>query len=268
MSTESEWSESDLQIFLKYLLNSTVAIAGTYRHTRGNAQQERAYAYSGCLVASRDHWHILTAGHAIKDHIRDISSDGVEVTGRVLADCFGASANHIDPLPFDPVDRVDHAHYVEGDLDYALFTLTSTEREALQKNGLKALPFRSEPLSVTAFERYFIVGFPESSTEAVPTDGKACVNLQPVCIPVVPNSNCETANGRLAFTIIDQGNLESIVGLSGGPVFGINRHDDQLLVYLVAIQSSWDKNKTAFACKIEDVFNHYRQHQDKNPDYK
>ena len=106
-TTNSDWSESDLQTFLRYLLNHTVAIAGTYRHTRGDARHERPYAYSGCVISSKLHWHVLAAGHAIKDHIHDTSTDGIEITGRVLVDCFGHTAAYKAPIPFDPVTRID-----------------------------------------------------------------------------------------------------------------------------------------------------------------
>jgi len=207
----SDWTDRDSQIFLKYLLNQTVAIAGTYQHTLGDDQREWAYAYSGCVVASHKHWHVLTAGHAIKGHIRDSSSNGIQITGRVLADCFGKGASHISPIPFDPVTRVDHIHYDEGGLDYAVFTLTDNECQLLQKNGIKSLPFRDKPLKHRDFDRHFIVGFPDEKTAAIPSSGQAGIGLQPVCVPVRPiDANaCPKANGRLAFEIVDKGELRA-----------------------------------------------------------
>ena len=75
-----------------------------------------------------------------------------------------------------------------------------------------------------------------------------------------PSKDHSQANGRLALDILDKGGLDSIVGLSGGPVFGIHRAGDEMLVHLIAIQSSWDQRATAFACFVEDVFLDWKQH--------
>ncbi|MCA9078630.1 MAG: hypothetical protein KDA93_26625, partial [Planctomycetaceae bacterium] len=154
----------------------------------------------------------------------------------------------------------DHFCRDEGGLDYAVFTLNDNECKLLQQNGIKTFPFRDNPLSVTSFDRHFIVGFPHEHTDSERSTTQAGVGLKPVCVPVCPIADCPQANGRLAFEIVDKGELQSVVGLSGGPVFGINHDGDQLMVYLVAIQSAWDKASTAFACSIEDVFIDWKQH--------
>lgn len=256
----SEWDDDALRTFLKYLLNHTVAICGTYRYTTGPQDPERAYAYSGCVVASAKNWHILTAGHAIQDHLAICKSPSIQITGRVLADCFGAAAAHSHPIPFDPTDRVLHSVYVVGGLDYAVFTLTDNENALLKANGIQTFAFRDKPLGVQDFDRYFVVGFPDEITDASPGDSQAGVGLQPVCVPLVPVTDSPNANGRMVFRIVDKGNLKSIVGLSGGPVFGLRQCDGQVLVYLLAIQSTWNKVDTTFACTIEEIFNDLREH--------
>jgi hypothetical protein len=256
----SEWDDDALRTFLKYLLNHTVAICGTYRYTTGTQDPERAYAYSGCVVASASHWHILTAGHAIQGHLANCESPSIQITCRVLADCFGAAANHRHPIPFDPTDRVLHSVYVEGGLDYAVFTLTDNEKALINANGIQTFAFRDKPLSVHDFDRYLVVGFPDEITDAILGQSQAGVGLQPVCVPLVPVIDSPNANGRMVFRIVEKGTLKSIVGLSGGPVFGLRQCDGQVLVYLLAIQSSWNEVDTTFACTIEDIFNDLREH--------
>ena len=147
MGTENGmWTDEALKKFLKYLLNHTVAIAGTYEYTTG-PKLERAYAFSGCIVSSANHWHVLTAGHAIQDHVTKSRSSKIQITGRVLADCFGEASTHREPLPFDPVTRIDHCKYVTGGIDYAVFTLTNNEVELLKINGIRPFPFRESPLA-------------------------------------------------------------------------------------------------------------------------
>lgn len=260
---ESEWNQEQLKAFLKQLLSNVVAIAGTYRHTRGEEMHERPYAFSGCVVRNGEDWSVLTAGHAIEKHVRDCKSDGVQIVSRVLADCFGTNAVHFAPIPFDPVSRVDHCLNEPGGLDYALFRIDRNERDLLVSNGIQPFLFRSTPLTESCFDRYFIVGFPEERLDtSVFKDGNANVILQPVCVPVRPieAQRYPESNGRLVFEIIDKGDLGSIVGLSGGPVFGISHVDDKMHVYLLAIQSAWDKKSIAFACSIEDICHDWTKH--------
>jgi hypothetical protein len=253
------WTDDLKRDFIKCLLNHTVAICGTYEYTFGDDLRERAYAYSGCVVASANYWHVLTAGHAIKDHIAKCQSGRVRITGRVLADCFGEAAVHREPLPFDPVTRVTYHRHTERGLDYAVFTLRSDEVEVLRRNGIQPFPFRNDHLTENEFDRYFIVGFPEESTDSsLCSSDQAGVSLRPVCVPVRPIADDVRANGRITLHIVDRGSMESLVGLSGGPVFAIRQDGKQLQLYLLAIQSSWDERETAFACSIGDVFEDFR----------
>ena len=136
-----EWTDDTSRAFLKHLLDHTVVICGTYKHTAPTPNSERAYAYSGCVVASSNNWYVLTAGHAIQGHLTKCQSPQIQITGRVLADFFGAAAAHLQPIPFDPTDRVLHSVYVKGALDYAVFTLTDNEIALLKANGIQTLPF-------------------------------------------------------------------------------------------------------------------------------
>lgn len=53
-------------------------------------------------------------------------------------------------------------------------------------------------------------------------------------------------------------------GMSGGPVFGITRGEDGVRYKLVAIQSSWDEDRTIAACEarsfIEEIGKKTREH--------
>ena len=252
------WTDLELRKFLSYLMNHVVGIIGNYEYTGEQNPESRAYAYTGCVVASATHWHVLTAGHAIKEHKYHLASSSIRITGQVLADGFGSAVQRRRPIPFDTIGRVDHFEYQSGGLDYAIYTLTRDESSLLSGNGIKPFPFRDKPLTETTFDSYFIVGFPLERTDAAPALGnRGGVGMEPNAIPVRPVEH-PSAKGRLAFQISDKGTLESIVGLSGGPVFGIRQIKDEALVHLLAIQSTWDFKSVAFSCKIEDVFRDFQ----------
>jgi len=249
--------------FLKQLLNHTVAICGTYVTTTDPARTEGAYAFSGCVVARDDHWYVLTAGHAIEKHIEGCNSPAIIITGRVLADFFGADAQHAHPIPFDAADRVLHFVNIDGGLDYAAFRLTDNEAALLKANGINAMPFRDTPLNVEDYEHFFVVGFPDEITKPLPTHTQAGVGLRPDLLPLTPVLDSPKANGRLVFRIKDKGTLESIVGLSGGPVFGCRANDGYVEVSLLAIQSEWNKVDTTYACAINDIYIDLQSHLSK-----
>src|SRR5688500_20188248 len=60
---------------------------------------------------------------------------------------------------------------------------------------------------------------------------------------------------RFVGRIVDLRGQESIVGMSGGPIFGLYRKDSSYYYEVVAIQSSWDrgKNGTIYGCALDEV---------------
>jgi hypothetical protein len=66
-----------------------------------------------------------------------------------------------------------------------------------------------------------------------------------------PDERRGTQLPRFVAEIADLGDLQSIEGMSGGPVFGLARQDGRLKYWPVAVQSSWDRRtKTIYACPL------------------
>ena len=260
---EGEWTEERRQEFLQYLGIHLVAITGSYRHldaARKPTGEEKKYNYSGCVVSLNSTWYVLTAGHAIQEFIGAVKSGGVLITGRVLADYFGVNAKNRDPFPFDIMDTSNV--YIDDDilgLDYALLRLSEMQRKLLQANGIMPFPLyvTSRP-SENEFYQYFVVGFPEERVDLTSTEmhQRVSIFLQPNCIPLKRLTNdTRTTHPRFQAEIVEMGDLNSIVGMSGGPIFGFVDRGSTQDCYLWAVQSRWDsRTRTVYGCLLDEVY--------------
>ena len=243
MSSEAEWTEETRQKFLRYLGRHLVALTGSYRLTDDAAtSEERPFNYTGCIVTANGEWFVLTAGHAIQAHVKAVNEGLIEITGRVLADYFGINAANRQPIPFDIIEQPKiYTDDVTSGLDYALLTLNSNQRQLLESNDIMPLRICAAPLPpLDQLYRYFVVGFPEERVDLTPTplDRPVNVAIQPHCVPLQREPDDTRARyPRFRGRIIEMGDLQSIVGLSGGPIFGFVNQGDHQDYYLVAIQS-------------------------------
>ncbi len=262
IGVEGEWTEERRQAFLRYLGRHLVALTGSYRLLDADGQPtgaERPYNYSGCVVSFNATWYVLTAGHAIEDFMAAIGNNQILITGRVLADYFGVGATDQHPVPFDIADapKVFLDDTTAG-LDYALLRLGDMQRQLLQANGILAFPLHvaNRPAD-EEFYRYVVVGFPEERVDLSPTPSHQPANVlvQPHCIPLARLENdVTTTHPRFRGQIVEMGDLQSIVGMSGGPIFGFVNRGTSQDCYLWAVQSRWhEPTQTVYACMLDAI---------------
>lgn len=269
-------TEDQLKL-MNYVGRHIVSLRGVYRNAgeADNAYYNKPFNFSGFVFNLREDWFLFTAGHVLKS-IGDLRSNNTIVDGFRLDDAHSPNAPFKDldtltPFNFDKAPK----HFVDQPElgDFAAIWLRQNYRELLSKNGIK--PFSPEETSATPYDARFIchwlIGFPE---ELMSVDGEGdsalhksqlvIIKVDPVAFEDLPGSIKSEVDDRgfhrdNLFARLPDANeltngenpgLQSIVGMSGGPIIGWRKNDDGIVGYnLIAVQSRWwEKSRILMAC--------------------
>lgn len=250
MNTEhADQSNGDSQVFIKYLSRHLVVLCGTYQIGESNPPVEKHFTYSGCIVSVNDSFFILTAGHAIKNFTEATKCDSFRLTSCVLADYFGIDAKHAQSYPYniDACAKLVQFDEVSG-LDFALLEIDDILKRNLEANGILPFPLWVDgPSPVVNIDQYGLLGFPDDRTDliATPLSRKTEIGVRPVYLVIQRlEDDTQKVCPRFAANLLASAEeIRSIVGTSGGPIIGLSMQDDGTSrYYLIAIQSTWDRN--------------------------
>jgi hypothetical protein len=211
------------------------------------------FALPGFSMEVRGVWCLVTAGHSIQELEAGLASRKQRLTNCCLVAHLGRNPLAEQTIPFD--FQLSGKLWVneEADgLDFALLTLTSEQRVAVAAKGIR--PIREENWNrqdLDACEVFALLGLPRclvgdhARLEAYGEGVAGVVN--PVLVPVrrtqlQPDELPESTFPWFVGVVGAEGELQDIVGMSGGPIFGMFKGTDGRLRYwIVAIQSRWDK---------------------------
>lgn len=230
-----------LQFFCRHLVALCITVKDRCAGQTGN--QPRFNSYSGTLLRIREATYFLTAGHILKNIYEETKNDRVEICGAVLADSFGPNPVSLQPIPFDllnePRSYVDDP---EAGLDYGVIQLRQNYSRLLEANGLVFIDeenWRNQPDNL---DGYLMLGLPQTlASKQISKSGEATV--EPVIISVQKTGTSiegrtPTRNPQFVGQIDPQLPLRSIVGMSGGPIFGV-KLGPPTQYWIVALQSAW-----------------------------
>lgn len=224
----------------------------------GHANDEyQYYAYTGFLLDTGDKLLWLSAGHVIKNINDALVSPNFQVTTMAWlddADFSGAKSISVSR------GRLKMKHWLENGLDFGAIIVPFLDAQMLRANP-KVLSVREaiwRNLSNANPEGYYLIGFPRSRNahqeESAPNNKTLhslvadllIVPVEPIARPILGDveSSWNTADGFygqiLPFLDWPDFQLGDIKGMSGGPIFSIERTSDMQFVYrLVGIQSEW-----------------------------
>jgi len=252
-------AEKTLEFFCRHL----VALCVTYRQVNNGIPLEKTsfFAYPGIVICIRGFCSFLTAGHALKDLNAHLESGDILVESAVLADTFGPGAISEEPIPFDLLNepRFFIEDKKEG-LDFGLIALKPYYVALLAKHGIIAL-FEENWVNQrnVQFDSYTMLGLPEEfvtcDRSILEGDSAVIGKVSPTMIGVkaidhVPETTKPTTYPRFIGQLHKNLPLSSIVGMSGGPIFGF-RHGPPMTYWVVAIQSSWLPSEgIVFGCPL------------------
>jgi hypothetical protein len=249
---------SEEKAFLKYFGQHLVAICGSYVTVddKGKRGQPKFYSYTGTVFEICGKWVLATAGHCLESLENASNDPQVLIETEVLADYFGPSATNQTPLPFKPLEQ-GFLYVNEDGLDFGFVFISDLWRECLARN--KVIPFTTKQWNFPAghqFDSYGIVGFPDKFTGNTPSVNldKMIGHVRPTFLPIMRLPNDQTKKferfkGELTVPI----DKKIIKGMSGGPIVGFFREDDQNKYLLQALQSSWGKKSIVFGCPIRTM---------------
>jgi hypothetical protein len=149
--------------------------------------------------------------------------------------------------------------YIDSDedgLDFGLIALEPYYVGLLAKNGVIALmEDQWNRQHAVRFDGFAMLGFPEELTsERVSASGNG--TLSPVMFGIKqleaqPSDRASTRYPQFIGQLDSELPLKSVKGMSGGPIFGFRQEGDELRYWVIALQSSWDRDKRiTYGCDL------------------
>lgn len=242
------------QTALGFFARHFVAITVTYRvNAEGEIGPVRFAAYSGTLMFVLNTCCILTAGHVVEDIDEQLANPEIEILAFHLADTFGNGAVTERPIPFDFRSAARFAiNDDELALDFGVIALHPHYVKLLSLHGMVALDEKNwAHQHKVAMSHHFVIGLPaELVSTTLDEAGSARVEMKIVPLREVGHAELSGPKyPRFCGKIIGDMSFESMRGMSGGPIIGLNQ--DASTYWIVAIQSSWSKeSRLAFGCPL------------------
>jgi hypothetical protein len=215
-------------------------------------------AHVSCFVLDAEGaWFLITAGHVIAD-IKAVLEAGNSVSNFVLYDRLAGNSFPLGVTFSFSVDDWAFVHVEEEGSDYAAMELIGIVRAGLERGGVTALqentwgdqPFDQYPL-------WALVGLPRGSFKVLnPDQAQINLHLAPLAPAVAPDPARALPDHRVYAKLLDivsEGSkpVADIAGMSGGPVFAIRQHGDQLRYWVIGIQSGWlPASRIVYFCPI------------------
>jgi hypothetical protein len=282
MTTEhtdlSNDEEQVRQRFLRGLCKHVVCLNGVAapldQHGK-RTDKKIFYSFSGFVVSLRGLWLWITAGHVLQQLDAQIARGEVELLHCNLADYYGHEHDVGTGIPFNYLETlkstVDNATLGQ---DIAIVPLRLHYRRLLEMSGIVPLPQDGwdlcEPFECDA---YGILGFPEElhshERKIHVTGGTIYGGVRPVLLTgkasdAKPRSRPEPEHPWLAIALSNEPTVKSIVGMSGGPIFGFKFRPNQSPLYgVLAVQSFWDKERRiAFGTRLDVVMSMFEKEID------
>ena len=204
-------------------------------------QDTQSFVVTAFVLSVSDQWFLITAGHWIRDIEILTDQNGYDITRCQLIDSLGLGATHPEPIPFDYKGSYPTCLSDDYAFDYGVMVLSTYYKQLLNTNKVQALTeevWKSQPIDI---DFYMLLGIPaqlvkvdSSSIERAPT------LLKVETMSEKPDGFTEVSvplfYGRIA---LGEG-VQSIEGMSGGPVFGFHQNEKgELRYWLTALQSRW-----------------------------
>ncbi|WP_337270145.1 hypothetical protein [Oryzifoliimicrobium ureilyticus] len=249
--SEQQEEEVGLKV-LRYFGSHLVALCVAFRRAdAANITEFRAF--SGTLMRIDDTVLWLSAGHVVEQVVAMIESRSIIVDECALADAFGSSFVSERPVPISFASARKTFVYDEAlGLDFGAVELHPHQVRLLTANGVRILEEENWAYQDrVTFDGYALLGLPdEFSSTVLPGDGRAEVSPTMITIRELeePPPGFLKPHRRLVARILDPISLNSVVGMSGGPVIGFSI-GERVRYWIVALQSTWlEGSRTTFAC--------------------
>lgn len=266
---DAKVSDHDSDV-VSYFCRHLISILISYQAQTNRSTRDKFQAYTGYVIEIEGHYLFISAGHVIKNIVDAIRNKDIDIRSVNIGDVFGI--NKISNIPI-PTDLRGASYFYIDDtdehLDFGYIEIDKYYVDLMKKNGIE-IPNLSHCRSdrEAGYSGFLMLGLPEEgSSRELDASGNAMVTPTLVAVEKIdmPDEHKERDHQFIG-RIPKLGNLESLVGMSGGPIFGLQMVNGQYKYWLVATQSSWEKNsRTVYAMPILPVMK-YLQDIGYNPD--
>ena len=259
----SESNEQRTDGLVKFFCRHLVSLCVLARRSdrTGETGEIEFFSHSGTVINIGGIFFFLTAGHILREWEKSLQEKQLTIESAYLADTFGPDARSDHPIPFDFVN--EHKIYIDDQdegLDFGLIHLRPHYVHLLESNGIKAI-FEGNWIhqDKVQFDSYAMLGLPEEFTScdfARSGDGSPMFGrVVPTMVflrrlDTAPSESKPTRFPRFVGQLPADLQLNSIIGMSGGPIFGFS-FAPAVRYWVVAIQSSWDPQRhITFGCPV------------------
>lgn len=251
---------ADLSNLLSLLRRHYVTVSCVQELTDVWPGQEvrRGLVISGFVISILDQWFFMTAGHVL-DTIQESDRHGVRRYGWQINDSGAYGGKHHDAIPF-AFDAALYHSLRDDDLgiDYGLIYLRPMYRDLLKSNGIVAVTEREwGSMEAGAYDVYSLIGVPAETVELAYHGNDEGLVISDSYVQLTPEPHPPSVlireHPRLYFRLPpkEEAPVESIEGMSGGPVFGWQLTDGPARYWLVGLQSGWERSSRVTAvCPI------------------
>jgi hypothetical protein len=221
------------------------------------------FGFSGQILSVRGAWGFLTAGHVIDGIEARLESRRYKMQF-FLADNFGPNVVCHQAIPFDYESAVRPSIDRDG-IDFGLVSIRPLYRALLEKNGVVSITEENWiHQDKVACDRYMMLGFPSTLNQVDIQQTSAGYVMTAAVSPTMawvtklerpPDDFEETPFPQFVGQLLS-GGLDDIDGMSGCPIFGVQKVRNDLY-WIVAIQNSWlPKRRIIFGTPLP-VLGHY-----------
>ncbi len=244
--------------FLRRLARHCVAVVWEDRAANERRQSD-GIAFSAFIMSVQGLWFLVSAGHIIEAIRKRQAQNGrIYMRGQIV-DSWSEGAVTKGGIAFPELATCPQWHVDDDELgfDYCWFYLRPYYRKSLSANGIIALSEATWAEPPEQFDGFNCFGFPgENIHPRHDREGNYCgLRVKPRVVPYCqvsdPPSELQTQYPRIFFRPLqsEAGDVVSLKGMSGGPIFGYTRQGNGLRLWLVAIQSAQaTKSGLAIGC--------------------
>jgi hypothetical protein len=240
------------QEFLNGIRRHFVGLFGTCVDLKGPRREERAFCCSGFVIDICGVWCFITAGHVFSELDEGVRTGQIKLLKCALADYFSAEAVVKEPTPLD----YENAHRIVTEacgMDIGLIALRDYYRFNLSANGVRPIPVADwAAYTPPPFQHYALLGLPTEELQPLTGMGErgpqigymaplTLVGVEALESP--PPDRIVSPIPRFAGLLNDGRQLESVKGMSGGPVIGVSKGTGGWDYACVAVQGSWDAGR-------------------------
>ncbi len=219
---------------------------------------------SGMILQHKETYYWVTAGHCIQD-LQNALATGLSVEGSYLAPGERTESRilqleeHRGLIAFSLAGKESEFVYEEHGADIGYIQIPAYYAEQIVSMGGRIAKSQNIPNPTHSFDTYFLCGNPVqwSAQDTSPINPGFVLTPMALQLSLIPEANPDTVPGRMVFDYSNSKvtcygeELTSLVGLSGGPVFGVTRSNGKLQWTPVAVQSEADhERKKAFAYSL------------------